>query len=121
MIRQLALFLARNIPKGVKDFCHSHRGLDRLSRKLFSGLIGRGETAVLVAGGPMQGLKLAHSEHISHAHILGDYERDSQQAIESLIEPGFVCYDLGASIGYLSILMARTARMVYCFEPAPHA
>jgi len=37
------------------------------------------------------------------------------------VDPGSVCYDLGASIGYLSLLMARKAAHVYAFEPAPHA
>ena len=69
----------------------------------------------------MKGIRLSLSEHVSHAHISGRYELETQEAIDRLIEPAFICYDLGASIGYLSLLMARKARHVYAFEPAPHA
>jgi FkbM family methyltransferase len=61
------------------------------------------------------------SEHTSHAHISGTYELAVTRAVAGLVAPGAVCYDLGASIGYLSLLMAKKARRVYAFEPAPHA
>lgn len=61
------------------------------------------------------------SEHVLSSHISGAYERKTQVAIERLVWPGAVCYDLGASIGYFSLLMARKASCVYAFEPAPHA
>lgn len=69
----------------------------------------------------MKGLKLRPSEHTSHAHLRGVYELETLCAVERLVSPGMVCYDLGASIGYLSILMARRASKVFAFEPAPHA
>ncbi|MGH7554427.1 MAG: FkbM family methyltransferase, partial [Longimicrobiales bacterium] len=69
----------------------------------------------------MKGLKLVCGPHVSHAHLRGMYEREMLEAIDPLIEPSFVCYDLGASIGYISLLMARKCRHVFAFEPAPHA
>jgi FkbM family methyltransferase len=53
--------------------------------------------------------------------LRGVYERETQEAVDKHVKPGFICYDLGASIGYLSLLMARKARQVFAFEPAPHA
>jgi FkbM family methyltransferase len=69
----------------------------------------------------MQGMRLAVSVHISHAHIRGVSELSTLTALDKLVQPNHICYDLGASIGYMSLLMARTARHVFAFEPAPHA
>jgi FkbM family methyltransferase len=69
----------------------------------------------------MAGMRLAVSPHISHVHIRGISELETLIALERLVRPGQICYDLGASIGYMSLLMARKARHVYAFEPAPHA
>jgi FkbM family methyltransferase len=117
----LALFAARCTPRFIKDWVHRHRFVDRVSRKLFSGVVGMGNQDVRIESGPMEGMRLATSEHISHAHIRGTYELDNQMAIDRVVYPGFICYDVGASIGYLSLLMARKAKHVYSFEPAPHA
>ncbi len=118
--RKLALAGARSAPQFVKDWVHHNRVLDNLSRRLFRRALG-GDSPVAIQGGPLAGLRLAASEHISHAHISGTYEWETMDAVERLVQPGFVCYDLGASIGYLSLLMARKAKQVFCFEPAPHA
>lgn len=76
---------------------------------------------ITIEEGPMRGIKLAASRHTSHAHLRGSYEREVQDAIDSMVRPGDVCYDLGASIGYMTLLMARKAKQVFAFEPAPHA
>jgi FkbM family methyltransferase len=121
MVRQVAIALARLTPRPVKDIVHNSRFLYGLTRKTFGFLTSVEHTPIVIEAGPMQGLRLASSEHLSHAHLSGQYETETQCALDSLLEPGFVCYDLGASIGYLSLLMARRARHVYAFEPAPHA
>jgi FkbM family methyltransferase len=64
---------------------------------------------------------LVVSPHISYAYLSGEYEAKTTEQIDRLVQSGFVCYDLGASIGYMTLLMARKARHVYSFEPAPHA
>ena len=74
-----------------------------------------------IASGPLEGLKLAVSQHTSHAHIGGTYEIHTQLAVDRCVKPGFVCYDLGASIGFLTLVMARKASHVFSFAPAPHA
>lgn len=79
------------------------------------------DQVMTIGAGPMRGIKLMASQHTSHAHISGNYEREVQEAIANLMRPGDVCYDLGASIGYMTLLMARSASHVYAFEPAPHA
>lgn len=121
MLRSLAVTVARRLPTSFKGWVHKHKSLDRLARKTFADLVSADGTVVEIQSGPMTGLKLVVSEHVSHAHISGTYELATQRAIDGLVAHGFVCYDLGASIGYLSLLMARKAKQIYAFEPAPHA
>lgn len=119
MLAQLASAIAISLPVGFKTWVHNNREIDRVSRKVSAFLHGSGIHSV--AEGPMSGIKLVKGEHVSHAHLRGTYEIDVLRAVNTLVKPGMVCYDLGASIGYLSLLMARTAKQVFAFEPAPHA
>src|SRR5687767_3982629 len=98
-------FVARNTPRSLKKAIHGNRTLENASLALYGFLLGR--DPVTINSGPMQGLRLAPSKHTSHAHIRGDYEAEIQGAIDRNVRPGDVCYDLGASIGYMSLLMAR--------------
>jgi FkbM family methyltransferase len=119
MFRTGAIWGARFTPRFIKSFVHNNRSIDNLSRKLYGKMLGPG-TAVIESG-PMKGLKLVLGPNVSHAHIRGVYEGETLKTVDQLVKPGFICYDLGASIGYLSLLMARKAKHVYAFEPAPHA
>lgn len=121
MLSRIAVFSARWMPSGFKRWVHRHKNLSRFARRTFAGAVGVDGGVVEVRSGPLKGVNLAVSEHVSHAHISGDYELETQVAIDRLVSPGFICYDLGASVGYLSMLMARKAQHVYSFEPAPHA
>lgn len=121
MLRSLTIKAAQLTPKFIKNAVHRNRFFDRLSRKAFEGAMAADGGIVRIESGPLAGVNLSVSEHVSHAHISGAYELETQRAIDGLVRPDSICYDLGASIGYLSLLMARKARQVYAFEPAPHA
>lgn len=52
----------------------------------------------------------------------GDYEQPVQQALALLARPGDVCYDIGANLGFFSILLGRLVGptgIVHAFEPVP--
>ena len=121
MLRSIAVTSARWMPGRLKRWIHRHQSLSRFARKTFARVVGMDGDIVVVQSGPLKGIKLVMSEHVSHAHISGKYELETQLAIDDLVAPGSICYDLGASVGYLSLLMARKAQHVYSFEPAPHA
>jgi FkbM family methyltransferase len=53
---------------------------------------------------------------------LGTYEPELQSAIADLAKPGMVAYDVGANIGYISLLLARAvgeSGRVVAFEALP--
>jgi FkbM family methyltransferase len=121
IIRGPVIAATRLTPDALKRWVHKNPSLYHFVRKTFSFFVGLDGKTVAIESGPLKGMLLVVDEHISHAHIRGTYELETQLAIEELVAPGFVCYDLGASIGYLSMLMAKKANMVYAFEPAEHA
>jgi FkbM family methyltransferase len=56
------------------------------------------------------------------AYLLGRREPDEMRALQSLLKPGSVAYDLGANYGMHTLLMARLVGpqgVVVAFEPEP--
>ena len=57
-----------------------------------------------------------------HGYWLGSYEIRKRQAFEALIVPKSVVYDIGANVGYFSLMAAVLAGpdgKVFAFEPLP--
>lgn len=77
--------------------------------------------AVPIRGG------LAGGMRISMRDASGDYagginELPVQEALAALLRPGFTCYDIGANVGFFSLIAARmvgTTGHVVAFEPVP--
>ena len=119
MFRQMALGLAAGLPTGLKSKIHNSKSLDNLTRRVYG--MALGSKPIEIQEGPMKGIRFAASKHVSHAHIGGSYEQELVDAIDRYLKPGMVCYDIGASIGYLTMQMAQRAKRVYAFEPSPEA
>lgn len=62
-------------------------------------------------------------EDVSAPHIyFGYYEEDETRAISQLVRPGMTVLDIGANIGYYTLLMADLVGplgRVHAFEPNP--
>jgi FkbM family methyltransferase len=74
-----------------------------------------------VESGPGQGLRFYAGRDTSRFGA-GEYEQPVQDALASLVKPADVCYDIGANLGFFSLLFARftgPAGLVYAFEPVP--
>jgi FkbM family methyltransferase len=88
-----------------------------LRRRLYDA-INRRTRPPTITHGPMRGLRFTGGDTAGYA--LGASEPAVQQAIEAHLKPGDVFYDIGANVGFLSLLGAKcvgpTGR-VYCFEP----
>jgi FkbM family methyltransferase len=81
------------------------------------------DTVVPVARGPAAGLRLL-AERRSLVWISGRVEGNVQAAVTGHLRPGGVFVDVGASIGFFSMLAARIvgpAGTVVAFEPQPAA
>lgn len=75
----------------------------------------------VVATGEAAGLTLV-SRDADPEFGRGTYERPIQQAIASNLAPGDAFFDIGANIGFFSLIAARrvgTEGQVYAFEPVP--
>jgi FkbM family methyltransferase len=92
--------------------------LRRLSRRLVPRLID-GESTI--RHGPARGLRIAAAgAHPGYA--FGTSEPSLQQALVELLNPGDVFYDLGANVGFFTLLAARLVGpdgAVIAFEPDP--
>lgn len=75
-------------------------------------------TRVPILSGPARGLRWIVGAGV-HGYWIGSYEIEKARAFERLLTPDDVVYDLGAHVGYYSLIASRTARRVYAFEPMP--
>src|ERR1700722_14828318 len=75
--------------------------------------------AVPILQGPLRGRRWIVGS-ATHGCWLGSYEFETQRAFAGLVRAGDVVYDLGANVGFYSLLAARLAGDdggVYSFEP----
>ncbi|MCJ7694153.1 MAG: FkbM family methyltransferase, partial [Anaerolineaceae bacterium] len=76
---------------------------------------------VPILRGRMRGMKWIKGAG-AHGYWLGTYEYDKRIAFEKGIKPGDVFYDIGANVGYYSLMAARLSEPngeVIAFEPLP--
>jgi len=86
----------------------------RLARRML-GIVPR------IASGPGKGLRFDVG-HATAGFVSGEYECPVQNAVTSLVRGGDVFYDIGANVGFFSVLAGRLvgqAGAVYAFEPVP--
>jgi FkbM family methyltransferase len=75
----------------------------------------------VVGAGPGKGLRFNVGESDSR-FLLGTFEPAVQELLARYLHPGMVFYDVGANVGFLSVLAARLTGdggEVHCFEPLP--
>jgi FkbM family methyltransferase len=75
----------------------------------------------VIASGPARRLRFDAGPDTARFEK-GDYEYAVQQTLASLARPGDVCYDIGANLGFFSILLGRLVGptgVVHAFEPVP--
>ena len=93
-------------------------------RRLFKGLVAlRGAKAVCTADVYGYAVRLSLNEQIQMDIALGIYELEESKWVEGLLQPGMVVLDVGANVGYYSLLAASrvgTKGKVIAFEPSPY-
>lgn len=99
--------------------------IQRVLIKLYSsGLLPRGGVELLqtrtwsIEGGEAAGLKIVFPQNLDY--VSGSSERPLQACLASHLAPGDSFYDIGANVGFFSLIAARrigATGTVYAFEP----
>jgi FkbM family methyltransferase len=79
-------------------------------------------TPTAIEAGPLAGAVMALQPRMNKEMIVGHYEPDVVRAVERLLLPGDRSFDVGAHLGYFSLIMAKTVGpggRVVSFEPDP--
>jgi len=82
----------------------------------------QGMSRVDVAAGLLKGYALNLDMQTEKDYWLGTYELELQQALQVLVRPGMTAYDVGANIGYISLMLAKLVGeigKVFAFEALP--
>jgi len=62
---------------------------------------------------------LDFNDEIQKQIYLNTYERHDKRLLKGLLQPGWLCLDVGANIGFYSLLFAKENCFVHSFEPSP--
>ncbi len=118
----LVSLINRLLPAGVKRALYRLGFLTRWIRAGLNRIAPTGITRVQVSGGGLAGAQMWLDLQSEKDYWLGTYEVDLQEAIRQQVKPGWVVYDVGANIGYISLLLARAVGLrgqVHAFEALP--
>jgi FkbM family methyltransferase len=118
----IAATAARWLPAPIKRTLYRLGSISSALREALNRAAPRGLSEVEVAGGLLTGTRLLLDMQAEKDYWLGTYEVELQQAIQDLVKPGMVAYDLGANIGYVSLVLTKQVGKegrVFAFEPLP--
>jgi FkbM family methyltransferase len=122
LILSMAAFAARILPNTLIQAIYKFKPLARLIRNGLNRAAPSGLTEVTVAAGDLAGYTILLDMQVDKDYWLGTYEPHLQSTLHKLIPAEAVVYDVGANIGYVSLLLARSAGekgKVYAFEALP--
>ena len=122
LILKSAAWFAKQLPSSWKRAIYRITPLANIIRRILNRAAPEGLTRVRVAAGDLKGTKLYLNMHIEKDYWLGTYEPELQKAVHQMVQPGMVVYDIGANIGYISLLFAKAVGetgKVFSFEALP--
>jgi FkbM family methyltransferase len=121
-MRRLLLRALAALPEPARDALRQVRQHSRLVRRLTEPVSRKLRSSVFVVeSGAAAGLRMNTSEG-KLGYVLGENEPEVQEALEDSLAEGDVFYDIGANIGFFTLVAARLvgpAGKVYAFEPLP--
>jgi FkbM family methyltransferase len=122
LILSLAALTARLLPSRLSQVIYRVPPLSHLLRSALNKAAPVGLTEIEVAGGGLSGARFLLNLQSEKDYWLGTYEPELQTAIQDLVQLGMSAYDVGANIGYITLLLARavgTGGQVIAFEALP--
>ena len=114
--------ITRLLPDSIKRLPYRIPFLARFLRKMLNRAAPSGLTTVKVASGILEGYTLNLDMQTEKDYWLGTYELDLQSSLRSLVKPGMVVCDVGANIGYITLMLAHLVGkegQVFSFEALP--
>ena len=118
----LAALAAKILPNSFKQALYQFKPLAAFIRRGLNRAAPTGIVQVKVAAGDLAGFSILLDMQVDKDYWLGTYEPELQTALRELVKPGAIIYDVGANIGYVSLLLAKAAGPgghVYAFEALP--
>jgi FkbM family methyltransferase len=118
----LVAFSAKVLPSSIKKVIYRLDPLSGMIRNQLNRVAPEGMNKTTVAAGELAGYQLLLDMSCEKDYWLGTYEPELQHAIREFVKPGSHVYDIGANIGYITILLADTVGedgRVYAFEALP--
>ncbi len=119
---EFASWSARILPASVKKALYRSPALASFLRRSLNKAAPQGINEAAISGGLLDGLRMALDLQSEKDYWLGTYEPDLQEAAAHFIRPGMTVYDVGANIGYISLMAARLNEpngKVFAFEALP--
>ncbi len=119
---KLFSFFARILPLSVKQALYRFPPLARLIRGSINSTVESGLSEVEIAAGDLKGYKILLNLKMEKSRWLGTYEPELTEAVRKFLRPGMTVYDVGANIGYVSLLLAHHVRpngKIFAFEALP--
>ncbi len=113
---------ARLLPLPVKQAIYRLPPLARLIRGSLNASVESGLSEVEIAAGDLKGYKILLNLKMEKSRWLGTYEPELADVARVFLKPGMTVYDVGANIGYVSLLLAHHVRpngKVFAFEALP--
>ena len=118
----LAAFSSKILPDPIKQAIYRNKPLAAFIRARLNRAAPNGLTQVKIAAGNLAGYTILLDMQVDKDYWLGTYEPQLQAALCDLILPVMVIYDVGANIGYVSLMLAKATGekgKVYAFEALP--
>jgi len=110
------------MPLSVKQALYRFPPLARLIRGSINASVDEGLSVIEVAAGLIKGYQVQLNLKAEKSRWLGTYEPELQSALSEFLKPGMTVYDVGANIGYVSLMMAHQSGVtgkVFAFEALP--
>jgi len=121
-IMKVASLFARILPAPMKRGIYKIKPLAQIIRKTLNAATPKGFFEIEIAAGILQGSYLLLDLQQEKDYWLGTYELDLQAAIEHYTQSGMCIYDVGANIGYISLMFAKLigpSGKIFSFEALP--
>ena len=117
-----AALAARLLPDSAKRAIYRSGPLARGIRGALNQAAPQGLAEVRVAAGRLEGYRLVLDMQTEKDYWLGTYEPELQWALGELLKPGMTAFDVGANIGYITLMLAGAVGptgSVVAFEALP--